>query len=252
MEEMCRIVRFVVDLGADIIRCGGEVSRAEESVTRICSAYGAKRVTVFAINSYISVCVECIDGESRMVSKRIRGRETDLGRLERLNCISRGICNGKITISEAEKQFAELGSRRSPVATYITSMLVCLVFTLYFDGGLREALASGAAAFVTVWLKRRVKNGFGNAMVLTFVCSVACGTVGAILVSLGIASDYSVIAKGDIMLLVPGVSIVCAGRDVICGEILTGVLGFIETILIAVALAVGFALPELILMLAAG
>ena len=50
--------------------------------------------------------------------------------------------------------------------------------------------------------------------------------------------------KGDIMLLVPGVSLVCAGRDLISGELLTGVLELIEALLIAVALAAGFALPE--------
>lgn len=241
------VAEFALKLGADIIRCGGEVSRAENSASMVCMALGARRCDVFAISSYISICVIGEGDDGVTLSRRIRGRGTDLSRLERLNQISRDICAGDIAVNEAEKRFSERASASAVWLSYLTSMLVCAVFTLYFGGGIREALVSGGAAFVTVWLKRKAKNGFGNAVAFTFVCSVACGTAGAICVLLGLASDYSMIAKGDIMLLVPGVSIVCAGRDIIGGELLTGLLGFIETVLIAVALAAGFALPELIL-----
>lgn len=252
LRETEGAVEFAAELGADIIRCGGEVSRAEDSVARICFALGAVRAEVFGINSYISVCVKDPEGNTHTVSRRIRNRGTDLGRLERLNQLSRHICEGKIGLEDARKLFEDRAGGTSVWLTYIASTLVCTVFTLYFGGALREAIAAGIAAIVTVWLKRKAGNGFGNAVVFTFVCSVLCGGAGAVLTLIGFASDYSMIAKGDIMLLVPGVSIVCAGRDIICGELLTGLLGFIETILIALALAAGFALPELMVTLIAG
>lgn len=245
-------MEFAAELGADIIRCGGEVSRAEDSVARICIALGAERAEVFGINSYISVCVKDYEGETHTVSRRIRGRGTDLGRLEQLNRLSRHICEGKIGIEDAVKRFNERDGESPAWLTYLASTLVCSVFTLYFGGTLVEAIAAGIAATVTVWLKRKAGSGFGNAVVFTFICSVLCGSAGALLTLIGFAADYSMIAKGDIMLLVPGVSIVCAGRDIICGELLTGLLGFIETILIALALAVGFALPELFVSLIKG
>ena len=247
LKDIRRIAEFAVDFGADVIRCGGEVSRAEDSIMRICSALGAERTNVFAINSYISVCVEDPFEESEMVSRRIKGRETDLGRLEYLNQLSRWICDGKMKISDAEQALDVECGEASVLFTYIASMLVCSVFTLFFGGGIREAIVAGIAAIVTVMLKRKLKKRFGNAVAFTFVSSFLCGSLGAFLVVLGVAIDYSMIAKGDIMLLVPGVSIVCAGRDLICGELLTGLLGFVETVLIAIALAAGFALPEILI-----
>ena len=252
LEDIRRVANFAVEFGADIIRCGGEVSRAEDTVSRICGAMGVERCEVFAINSYISVCTCDSMGNAEMISRRIKNRGTDLLRLEYLNRISRALCSGEIDLSEATSRFFLKNDKRRVPFIYLASCLVCLVFTLYFGGRLAEAAVSGIAATVTVWLKRKAKNGFGNAVSFTFISSFLCGTVGAVLVLLGFASEYSLIAKGDIMLLVPGVSIVCAGRDVICGELLTGLLEFTEAILIAIALVSGFALPEFIIELVRG
>ena len=246
MEDIRRVAIFAVEFGADIIRCGGEVSRAEDTVSRICGALGVEGCEVFAINSYISVCVSDNIGSAEMISRRIRNRGTDLGRLEYLNRISREFCSGEIDLSEAVRLFSLKSDKRRAFFIYLASCLVCSVFTLYFGGGISEAMVAGVAATVTVRLKRMVSSTFGNAVSFTFISSFLCGTVGATAVLLGVASEYALIAKGDIMLLVPGVSIVCAGRDVICGELLTGLLEFIEAILIAIALVAGFVLPEII------
>ena len=47
------ILDIALDVGAELLRCGAEVHRVEDTVTRICRAYGAVEVEVFAINSLI-------------------------------------------------------------------------------------------------------------------------------------------------------------------------------------------------------
>ena len=246
MKEVERVLDVALSVGEGIIRAGGEVSRAEDSVSRICSAFGMKRCDVFAISTYITISIESGEGESAVKSRRIRGRITDLKKLECINSLSRDICSGLVDISSAELCLSciDTDQRRNTLKNYAVSMAVCGTFTLFFGGGIKEAVASILAAGIMVFLKRTAKNGFGNAVIFTFVCSFLGGLIGAFLVRCGFADDYSVIAKGDIMLLVPGVSLVCAGRDLISGELLTGVLELIEALLIAVALAAGFALPE--------
>ena len=246
MKEIERVLDIALSVGEEIIRAGGEVSRAEDSVSRICLAFGMSRCDVFAINTYITISIEGNEGESAVKSRRIRGRVTDLKKLERINSLSRDICSGVVDISTAEIMILDMADIRkgNALKNYVISTAVCGTFTLFFGGGIKEAIASIIAAGIMVFLKRTAKNGFGNAVIFTFVCSFLGGMIGAFLVRCGFAEDYSVIAKGDIMLLVPGVSLVCAGRDLISGELLTGVLELIEALLIAVALAAGFALPE--------
>ena len=237
---------IALGVGEAIIRAGGEVSRAEDSVLRICTVLGMKRCDVFAINTYITVSVENGEGEGAVQSRRIRGRVTDLKKLEFINCLSRDICDGAVGVDEAELALLNMVDKggSNALKNYAVSMAVCGTFTLFFGGDIKEAIASVIAAGIMVFLKRTAKKGFGNAVVFTFICSFLGGTVGAVFARLGFASDYAVVAKGNIMLLVPGVSLVCAGRDIISGELLTGMLEFIEVLLIAVALAAGFALPE--------
>ena len=45
------ILRIALDVAEGTLKCGGSISRVEETVTRICQAYGAIHVESFAIVS---------------------------------------------------------------------------------------------------------------------------------------------------------------------------------------------------------
>ena len=55
-------VGVALDIGEQILYSEGEISRVEDTVTRISRAYGAARVDVFAITSLILVSVTDGDG----------------------------------------------------------------------------------------------------------------------------------------------------------------------------------------------
>ena len=52
---------LALDVGERILKSGGEVSRVEDTITRICKAYGMERVDVFTITGMI---VATVKGES--------------------------------------------------------------------------------------------------------------------------------------------------------------------------------------------
>lgn len=242
------VSRLALDIGAGIISCGGEVSRAEDSAKRIALALGMKECEVFALNSFILLTSVSSSGETSAISRNLGAPSTDLTKLEILNSVSRGLCSGRLTAEDAVSKLAELSKGRfSPHRMHPASMAVCAVFTLFFGGGYAEAIVAALAANATVLIKRLAKNRFGNAVIFTFVCSLTCGACGACMVYLGLAEDYSTVAMGDIMLLIPGMTLICAGRDLIAGDLITGILELTETMLTAAALTLGFALPELIL-----
>ena len=249
MEEAKEVARLALDIGCGIIECGGEVSRAEDSAVRVALAFGMKRCDVFALNSFFLLTVENGSGVSVTLSKRVKTGNTDFSRLEELNSASRAVCEGRLSREKAEK--VALNTDKSGMSTllnYLVSMAVCAVFSLYFGGGYKEAVASAIAASVTVFMKNKAKAIFGNAVVFTFVCSFLSGFCGALFVVIGFAGSYDLIAQGDIMLLIPGLSLISAARDAINGDMLTGLLRFIETILIALALTAGFVLPKFLLL----
>lgn len=72
MEDK-KLLQLVSDIGFDMLSYGGEIYRVEETVKRICFAYGIEIVDVFAIPSTISVSItrqeETYSRTRRIISK---------------------------------------------------------------------------------------------------------------------------------------------------------------------------------------
>ena len=71
---------------------GAGVSRVEDTISRICKAYGAKEANVFSITSSIVTTIEDEKGEILTQTKRIRSYKTDFTKLDELNQLSRYMC----------------------------------------------------------------------------------------------------------------------------------------------------------------
>ena len=48
---------LALDVGENMLRCGGEVGRVENTIERICKAYGAEHIEVFSVISLISAAI---------------------------------------------------------------------------------------------------------------------------------------------------------------------------------------------------
>ena len=81
------ILSIALDIGAEILRAGGEIHRVEDTVTRICNAYGAESVDVFAITSLITAEARMPDGSFATMNRRVPSTYNHLARLEALNAL---------------------------------------------------------------------------------------------------------------------------------------------------------------------
>ena len=93
-QEQRLIVSRALDIGERMLLSGGEVSRVEDTVSRILKSYGAERVEVFTILSFISLTA-VFDGEIVLTENRrvsIVAYSNDFTRMEQLNALSREVC----------------------------------------------------------------------------------------------------------------------------------------------------------------
>ena len=86
------ILDIALDLGAETLRAGGEIHRVEDTVTRVCRAYGAAAVEVFAITSLITAEIRMPDGAFATRNRRVTTAYNHLARLEAVNALSRTVC----------------------------------------------------------------------------------------------------------------------------------------------------------------
>ena len=79
--EMKKVLKYAMEIGECMLVSGAGVSRVEDTISRICKAYGAKEANVFSITSSIVTTIEDEKGEILTQTKRIRSFKTDFTKL---------------------------------------------------------------------------------------------------------------------------------------------------------------------------
>ena len=103
-EEMERYLYCAMSIGEKMLKSGAEVGRVEDTITRICHAYGARRVDVFSLTSLIITSVEMEGEETITQTRRVLTASTDFTLLDQLNCLSRRICQEKTSPEEIQRE----------------------------------------------------------------------------------------------------------------------------------------------------
>ncbi len=232
---------LALDVGEGILKNGGEVSRVEDTIERICYAYGAAHVEVFSIISFINAAIRMPDGSYSSQLRRVRHTENNLHALERYNALSREICVTKPELSVFDERLHEIKKARTyPLAvTCLASAVVAGSFAFFFGGGVRDAviatLVGVLIALVTHYSLRHL-----NTMAATVSASFLAALVAAFFAKIGFVQTDEYAMIGSIMLLVPGLAFGTAIKDLLSGDLLAGILKSLQACLSALMIAFGY------------
>lgn len=224
--------------------CGAEVYRVEDTLNRMGKAYGARRIDVFAITSSIVITMEMTDGQELTQTRRIReAGGNDFTKLEQLNALSREYCQKPFAAEELRRRLEEIRRMQIPETwRYAGSVLAAGSFAVFFGGNVADGLAAALFAVGICLLQKYVAAICMNPMVYNLVASFLVGSGICTFVNLFPEGWFQLdkIMIGDIMLLIPGIAITNAVRDVLIGDTISGFMRFIEAMLWAGCLAFGF------------
>ncbi len=252
-----KLVGYALDIGEQMLRAGGEVWRVEDTIGRILRTYGFMKVDVFTITTLIHVTAVDEDGSTYTQFRRVFRWKTDLARLERLNQFSRDITSRKPELEEfpeilktIREKSHQPETRTKLFTSYAASILAAGGFTVFFGGGAADAVAAGILAVLITLMNRHVHSKSENQLLYYFFFAIITGLIGNLLViagtGAGLSMNLEMILIGCIMLSIPGVAITYAVRDMLLGEIITGLLRFIESVLIATSIAGGYIISSII------
>ena len=241
-----KLLSGMLDIGEQMLCCGAEISRVEDTVERIGLAYGLDRVDVFTITSSIVVTACFSADETLTQTRRIRTRSVDLERLNRLNALSREICQNKPDADTLNAQVRAVLSQGAFTVwlLYGASALIAGAFTVFFGGSLKDALVS---AVIGVLLKKLMTLSIRfhlNSVVSNVLLSFAGGAAALLALRLGICDSYAKTVIGDIMLLIPGITLTDALRDMFYGDLISSIQRLCEALLFSSAIAFGFVLAR--------
>ena len=234
---------LATDVGYALAMHGAETFRVEESVTRILLAYGIES-EVFAIPNCLHVCIHPSPGQTMVRMKRIGDHGNDLDSVELFSGLSRRICVEKPDPAEANRWLEETRrkQRRYSLPVYlIAHFLAGFGFAFLFGGTFADGLCSGLCG-LTVGLVNRLMQHLGaNLFFRTIAAAFPMALLAYALQALGLAENPDAVTIGALMLLVPGLLITNAMRDIIYGDTNSGINRLVQVILIGVAIALGVA-----------
>jgi len=238
--DLNKLIKISTLAGKIMLESGAETYRVEETISRICIAYGAHTADSFVIPTGIMVTVTYYDEVATLV-KRITSRGVDLNKIDAINDLSRRIQTNAMELSDFNKELIKVSTapRYSPLITLLCSSIAAGCFSIMFGGNIKDFFAASFIGttikiVVIIFQKLNINEFFVNAF-----CGGLCAILAIMLLKLNLCSNLDKTIIGSIMLLVPGLIITNAIRDTIAGDFLSGITKASEAFLIAVSIAVG-------------
>ena len=247
MEEQTQtdyqqLLNLAMDIGDALLEAGAEIYRVEESIQHVLYAYeGVKHVDVFAIPTSITVSITLSDDTCFTRLRRIYARGTDYEKIEDLNALSRRISRERPPLDEIKKRIQEIRQKKgtSPMGLVGAYAGVAFSFTLFFGGTLRDAVMAAVAGALMRLIMQRMEYLHTNTFFINMVSGLFTAVFSILAVRYQFADQIDKMIIGTLMSLVPGVAITNSIRDVIAGDFMAGMTKGIESLLIALALALG-------------
>lgn len=241
-SEWRSALELAVEAGVTMLRAGGEIGRVEETIGHMARAFGVHQVNAYATPTGIFVTGETDDGGSHTLVRRVPSVSNDLSVVAAVNDLSRRCARQLVTLKAA---WQELHAIKNRPAAYSPAVVVGAAGTAaataanLFGGSIYDMLGAGVSGVVVqlavMYIAKRVDGVFAR--------SWAGGTIAACIALLlhylfpQVTVDYTI--AGAIIPLVPGVAITNALRDIIGGQLVSGVTRSAEAAAIGIAVAAG-------------
>ncbi|MCK4260113.1 MAG: threonine/serine exporter family protein [Halanaerobiales bacterium] len=231
--------------GQIILSNGGEIYRTEDTITRICKAYGIPFVQSVVTPTGIFISVDNKDSISQTLVLRIHRRNLNLTKISDVNAFSRNLQSNLLDYQNAMNKLNEINDAKN---VYRVNWVI---FLSSFGGSMNVLLAKVSIiniipAFLASLFAQIVIKKIGFLKEVNFVPQLIAGFIAGFISLVcfenGLGDQLSIIIVSSILPFVPGVSITNAIRDAISGDLISANSRGIEALLIAISLAVGVAL----------
>lgn len=235
------LLECTLELGKCMVQSGAEVRRVEDTITRIAHAYGAVSSEVFSITALVLATVKWKDGTRLTQSKRIEGFGTNLRKLEQYNALARYICQKKPCVGEIQSRMKEITkSKKRTWVDAVGYMISAGAFAVFFGGTFTDGIAAAILGLFVFFFDIFLTGALANKIVYTLFACMATGWLAILSVQVGLGDNLDKIMVGDIMLFIPTLALCNSLKDMLHGDILTGMYRSVEAVLIAAAIAGGF------------
>lgn len=236
-----KLAKAITRCGVILLKSGAEIHRVEDTMERICYAYGAKTVDSYATPGMLIISFSFEDDSILYHNiKRVHGSEINLNKIDEINALSRSLNKKLLSVEELNKQLDKIDNHKTynnPIL-YLGALICSIGFAIYFNGTFLDIAFSAVMGLLMkimltklekIQVSSFIKNVFGGLFLVT-ITHIA---------SLFFNINKNIVSMSVIMLLVPGLAITNAIKDGVNGDAISSLSRMIEAIVVAIAIALG-------------
>ena len=241
MSNLEDILTFCVNLSRQMIISGANLERVSLAAEVICKAYGLRDVSMFFLSSYISLGAYDQEGNYASRQASIPAAGIHMERLRSLNQLSYKVAE----ITPNPKVLAQMLERAVNVREYNTVIILlgricamsCLSFM--FGGSIREIFPVAAVVALLHLIMPIIENSGLDRIVSNALTMFIAACAALMFVYSGFSHNMPVIMITISMLVIPGIPLVNAMRNLLCGREINGILQMLKIFIETMALGMG-------------
>lgn len=237
------LMELVTQLGSRLATAGAETYRIEESIIRILNSYGLEG-RVYSVPHSLFVTI-IIPGELPVTQLcRMKNMGTDLDAVEKYSNLSRAICEHKPDPEKALQWLQETEAARKSYShsqVLFGHILVACGLCVFYGGSFADCFCAGLCGLFLGLFDSFLSKFNSNDFFQKIASGFAMALFAYILAELNFARNIDTSVIGTLMLLVPGLLFTNSLRDIIFGDVNSGVNRVVTAVLIASAVALGTA-----------
>ena len=234
-----RALRLATKAGHILLENGAEITRVEDTMERISSAYGVEDPGFFVLSNGIIAT-----GDGYADAKFIPIRGMQLSKIVEVNQISRDVTDGGCTLDELEKRLDGIrNDKPKPWWEIIPCITIGIMgFSIIFGCSFIDMFSSlftGLLLGAFITFAGRHISRFFNSFICGFFGALLCIVAYRIFGDFGIHLNLPNIIIGNIIALVPGVPFTNGIRDLANEDYIAGFTRLLDALIVFFCIALG-------------
>jgi uncharacterized membrane protein YjjP (DUF1212 family) len=241
MKELEYILEFCLDLGREMLASGANLERVYQRISKICESYRLHDISIVALSSFLLISAK--DEDDHYASRQLAVPATGihLNRLRSLNQLSFTVCEELPNPRNLQMMLVsayEVQEYPTPIVI-LGYLLATGGLCFIFGGKAGDAVASCIIMFLLFYILQAFGKTSINKIIQNAICTWVIASLAILFVKTGLAGQFAIVVIADVMLIIPGIPMVNAMRNLLCGNEMNAILQFMKVMLETIALVAG-------------
>lgn len=243
MHDIEHILHFVTELGRRMLISGANIERVEMTIQTICHAYGLHNVNNQTMTTSIFVGATDQDGIYRDRRVAVPACGIDLERLRKLNSFAYKVKEELPNPANLREMLdAEDNTKVYPIwVTLIAQIIAMIALGRLFGGTWQDLITIGVISSGLFFAMRLMTRIHITKIIANFIAMFLAGLIALGAFRLGFTQHIFVVLITLAFFLVPGIQMVNAARNLLCGNEMNGIIEMLKIALEILTITAGLA-----------